>query len=429
MTSLPLEHRTATLGNQSRLVVVPMRAVHSTMVSIYVRTGSRFETPADNGVSHFLEHVLYRGTAQHPSAHAQALAFERLGSTLDASTSVDHGVLAVSIPPQNVEPVLALLCATYRAPLLEGLEIEKGIVREEILESLDDHGRLVDADEILRTLCFANHSLGFPIIGTLQQLERFDRALLQRHHRARYVGAGTVIAAAGPVDFDRLAGLLEQELGGVPVGQPPTSDVPAPLSGPCFSYVKHACSQTAVRVAYRAPSECDPDEPAMDLLLRLVDDGLSTRLYHRICDDLGLCYDVAASYEAYSDCGIVEMGADVTHEHAADVLREMLGIVRDLREQGPSLEELDRAKARHGWQLEAMLDDPEGVADFYALGELTGVARTPAERQAQLLRVTPMDVQRVAERWLVRNALSVVAVGMLSRAAQDELTRIVDDVR
>ena len=429
MTFLPLEHRTATLGNHSRLVVVPMPAVHSTVVSIYVRTGSRFETREDNGVSHFLEHVLYRGTPRHPSAHAQALAFERLGGTLDASTSVDHGVLAVSIPPQNVEAVLAILCATYREPLLEGIEIEKGIVREEILEGLDDRGRLVDADEILRALCFVNHSLGFPITGTLQQLERFDRTLLERHHRARYVGASTVVAAAGPVDFDRLASLIEQELGGVPVGQLPTSDVPGPLSGPCFSYVKHACSQTAVRVAYRAPAERDPDEPAMELLVRLVDDGLSTRLYSRICDDLGLCYDVSASYEAYSDCGIVEMGADVTHAHAADVLREMLGIVRDLREQGPSLEELERAKARHGWQLEAMLDDPGSIADFYALGELTGVARTPAERHAQLLSVTPMDVQGAAERWLARHGLSVATVGMLTRAVQDELVRIVDEVQ
>jgi predicted Zn-dependent peptidase len=426
MTSLPLEHRTATLANQSRLVVVPLPAVHSAVVSIYVRTGSRFETREDNGVSHFLEHVLYRGTSGHPSAHDQALAFERLGSTLDASTSVDHGILAVSMPPQNVESVVALLCAAYREPLLEGLEIEKGIVREEILESLDEHGRLVDADEILRTLCFANHSLGFPIIGTLQQLERFDRTLLERHHRTRYVGSGTVIAATGPVDFDRLANLFEQELAGVPVGQPPTSDVPGPSSGPRFSYVKHACSQTAVRLAYRAPAECDPDEPAMEMLLRLVDDGLSTRLYHRICDELGLCYDVSASYEAYSDCGIVEMGADATHEHAADVLREMLGIVRDLRERGPSLEELDRAKARHGWQLEAMLDDPGSMADFYALGELTGVARTPAERHAQLSGVTPTDVRRVAERWLAREALSVAIVGTLTRAAQDELARMVD---
>lgn len=424
MTSLPLEHRTATLANQSRLVVVPMPAVHTTVVSINLRTGSRFETPQDNGVSHFLEHVLYRGTARHPSAHEQALAFERLGSTLDASTSVDHGVLAVAIPPENVEPVLALLCETYKEPLLEGLAIEKGIVREEILESLDDRGRLVDADEIVRTLCFANHSLGFPITGTLQQLERFDRTLLERHHRERYVGAGTVIAVAGPVQFDRVATLLDEQLGSVPTGALPSSEVPGPLSGPYLSHVKHACSQTAVRLAYRAPGEHDRDEPAMDLLLRLLDDGLSTRLYSRICDELGLCYDVSASYEAYSDCGIVEMGADVTHEHAPDVLREMLDIVRDLREQGPSLDELERAKARHGWQLCAMLDDPESIADFYALGELTGVARTPAERHAQLSSVTPLDVRRVAQRWLVPKTLSVATVGTLPRTVQDELGRV-----
>lgn len=413
------------LRNGTRLVVVELPAAHGVVMTAHVRTGSRFEDDVTNGLSHFLEHMLYRGTTRHPSAHEQALAFERLGSTLEASTSVDHGVMEVAIVPENFESVTRLFCEAYRDPVLDRIELERGIVREEILESLDDRGRMVDADEHLRQLSFAGHPLAFPITGTLEQLSRFDQAQLRAHHRERYVGSGTVIAVAGPVGAERIAELLDQGLGSIPHGSVPELAPPPPHPGPVFRYVRHACSQTALRLAFRAPGEHDPDEPRMELLMRLLDDGLSTRLYRRICDELGLCYDVGASYEAYSDCGIVEIGAETAHDHALDVLGELLDVMRRLRDDGPTSEELDAAKDRHGWQLSMMMDDPSSVAEFYALGELTGVARTPVERHTELLAVGLDDLRSAAQRWLIPRGLSVVAVGMLSRRAQEQLERMV----
>ena len=161
-----LTHRDLELGNGLDVVLVPMEGVHRAVASLYLRVGSRFEGQHDNGISHFLEHMVFRGTPSMASAHDQALAFERLGATLYAATHVDHGVMTVSVPPTNLERVLALLAEVAVAPRFSHIEVERGIVREEILEDLDDDGRDVDADNITRALMYPEHPLGFTITGT-----------------------------------------------------------------------------------------------------------------------------------------------------------------------------------------------------------------------------------------------------------------------
>ena len=424
MALLSLQHHTTTLESGLTVIVVPMPGVHRVVLDAHLRVGPRYESPAQNGISHFLEHMLYRGTPRHPSAHAQALAFERLGGTLVAATYIDHMSMAFSVPPENLDAVLPLFAEVYREPIFDGIEIEKGIVREEIIEGLDDEGNDVDADTLLRALTFSNHPLGYPITGDLDRLESFDVPLLKQHHAAHYHGRGTVLAIAGPVDADRVFAQVEHCFQGLGSGGEPHSTAPDEQRKPRFSFVRHsASSQTDLRVSFRAPGENDADEPAMELLLRILDDGMSTRLYHQICDARGLCYDVSAGYEAYADSGLVDLAAESAHERATQVLDELFKVVEELRDQGPSGEELARAKQRYGWQLTEMLDDPGEAADFYALGQLTGVARTPAERLEQLTNVSHEHVRAAAQRIFRRHNLAVVAVGLLPRRAQEALAR------
>src|SRR6185369_11651646 len=136
------------------------------------------------GISHFLEHMVFRGTDSMPTAHDQALAFERLGATLYAATHVDHGVMSVAVPPRNLDRVLSLLGEVTIAPRFSDLEIERGIVREEILEDRDD-----DADNLSRALLYERHPLGFTITGGLDSLDRFDERMLRAHHARHYTTA------------------------------------------------------------------------------------------------------------------------------------------------------------------------------------------------------------------------------------------------
>ena len=411
------------LANGLRVSAVCMPHVRRSVIDVHTRIGSRFETAANNGISHFLEHMLHRGTPTYPSAHAQAYAFEALGGALSAMTYVDHGAISLATPPENMAELLQILAEVLQAPIFSGLDVEKGIVREEILESLDEDGRSVDADHLLRALAFPDHPLGFPITGSLATLDGFDIPLLHEQHRARYVAEGSVVTIAGPLDPDLALQQISAAFGSLPHGGEPNSVAPAAQTALNFSHIKYTGSQAAVRVGFRAPGEHHPDEPATELLLRVLDDGMATRLYERLCDERGLCYDVSASYEAYTDAGLFDVAADAAPERAEEVMSEIFGVLRSLRDEGPSESELEKAKKRFIWQLAEQDDDPAALSSFYGLGELTGVARTPEERRALLEGTSRADVHRAAQKLFSREALNVLIVGPLSAKVRDRLER------
>lgn len=407
-----------TLKNGLRVAVLPLPAVHRVSITVALRVGARFETARDNGISHLLEHMLYRGVPGHESAHDLALAFETLGGTLSAATGIDSGTLAVDCPPEHFEQTLALLSHVYREPLLTGLAVEKDIIREEILEDLDETGTLVDDYDLLRSQAFEGHPLGQTVIGTVENLDRCTVPRLRKHHARHYVGTATVVAVAGPVDPDAATRAVERFFSAVPKGAPAPAAPPPPQDAPRFRALRHAASQTAVRLGFRAPGVRDADEPAAELLLRLLDDGNSTRLYTRLCDERGLAYDVSANYEPAEDAGLLDMGCLVTHTRATVVLNEILDIVRVLRDEGPTGAELEKAKARHGWSLDALLDDPPGMTEFMSDAHLRGAPLSLRERRDRIRAVTRGAVRDAAGRLFVPEHLSVVVVG--SPSARDE---------
>jgi predicted Zn-dependent peptidase len=409
------------LGNGVRLNLVRMPAVHSAALDVHVRVGSRFETPRENGISHFHEHMLHRGIPGHPTAHAQALAFEELGAAFGAMTYVDHGVLSCSVPTENLERSLELTALLCEAPLFNDITIEKGIVREELLESYDGDGRLVDGPSILRGLCFGRHPLGMPIAGTRATLARFDAALLRKFHRRHYVGEGMVVTLAGPFDAERLGKLATRRFSGLPRGRVVTAQAPLPQLAPEFRYLADTGSQTWLGLAFRAPSDNDADEPATELLMRVLDDGNATRLYRALSDERGLCYDVSAMFEAYSDAGVLEVVAECAHASAPRVLSETLKVLTDLAEHGPTADELVRAKARLRWQMLELYDMPTELAGFVGQGVLSGSVAEPEARIEQLMNVTPARVQAAAARIFRAQHSSLVVIGKLDRKAQAKL--------
>jgi predicted Zn-dependent peptidase len=415
------------LSNGLRLLAVAMPHVHRSVLEAQIRTGSRFESPTENGISHFLEHMLYRGTPSFPTAHDQALAFETLGGTLLAATAKDVGSMQIAMPPERFLDVLPLLSEVYQQPIMSGIEIERGIVHEEILETLDEAGNLIDADDLLGAVAFPNHPLGLPITGAPEQVQQFDPTRLRRHHDLFYVGNNTTLVAAGPFDPEAVLMQLEKLFEGLPGGTRSDVRAPSPQSGPAFRFVAHGASQTSLRIGFRAPSFLDPTEPATQLLVRVLDDGLSTRLYEHICDRRGLCYDVAAYYEAYEDVGLVDLSADSANERATEVLEELFAVVNRLRDEGPSPTELDKAKRRHGWQLQMMLDNPEDVASHFGMSELARTRQHPAERREQLAAVTREQVMQAARELFKAPGLNVVAVGAQSKRQRDRLRQLTLD--
>ena len=414
------------LANGLRVVCVPQPSLHTAAVSLHLRVGSRFETREQNGCSHFLEHMLFRGTASFATAHEQALAFERLGGTLYAATHTDFGIMSLVLPPENLQPAFALFSEVAVSPRFSDIELERAIIREEILEMLDDDGHQIDPDNLSRALIYPDHALGLPITGTLQTLDRLGEPELRAHHALHYTAANMVLTFAGAIDPSACQQMARQFFGPVAAGTPiPIRPASRSQRQPRFKYVENQMSQTDLRLAFRAPGEHDPQEPAAEVLLRVLDDGMSTRLYADVCDAKGLCYDVSADYETFEDDGVLDVAAVVQHARAPVVMREICELVAQLARQGPDDEELYKARTRHGWESQALLDDAGQLADFHGLSALADIADTIDARHAEIASVTREQVRAVAQRIFRPENLSAVAVGMLEEPQRKQLEQII----
>ncbi len=294
-------------------------------------------------------------------------------------------------------------------------------MREELLEAYDGNGRLIDGPSILRQLCFGRHALGMPIAGTRGTLARFDAAALRRFHREHYVGAGMVLTLAGPFEPERLARLASRRFSSLPRGRELGADAPTAQRAPEFRYVADSGSQTWLGLAFRAPGEHDADEPATELLMRVLDDGNATRLYRALSDERGLCYDVSALFESYADVGVLEIVAECAHSSAPRVLEETLNVLLDLASHGPTAAELERVKARIRWQMQELYDMPTELAAFVGQGVLSGVEPSPEARALQLMAVGAERVRAAAERIFRAQQSSLVVIGKLDRRAQAKL--------
>jgi predicted Zn-dependent peptidase len=426
---MSIRHHVATLPGGLRVVVVPQPQLHRAHVALWVRVGSRFETADTNGIGHFLEHMIYRGTPRIPSAHAVNLAFEELGGSLFASTQVDHGIFALTLPPETLDEACALFGEVLACPAFLDIDIERGIVLEEILEDLDDEGRQVDADNLTRELIYGSHPLGFTITGSEAHVRSFDEPTLRRTHARHYTADNAILAFAGSVDVPGALRLAERDFGKLPRGARITSDPPAAPNAQKrarLQIVDNVSSQTDLRICLRAFAETDPLRPALDVLMRLVDDGMSTRLYHRLCDARGLCYDVSAGYDGYEDDGVVDVAAGVQHQRAALVTREVLSMFVELAREGPTPEELEKARRRIAWDARGLADSAEDAGSYYAAGLLFDRFATPEQDVAELTAVTAEEV-RAAARTIARpERLCVVAVGLLEKGEDRRLEQVVE---
>ena len=417
--------REHTSANGLRVVVVPQTHLQGATLSVFVKVGPRYERPAVNGVSHFLEHMLFRGTENFANAYELSLASERLGGTLEAATYSDFTNYQISVPSEHAEAGLELLAELLRAPRFLELALEKKIVREEILADLDESGREVDVENLSRMLIFGQHPLGFKITGDADNVDRLSLDDLREHMRLHYGSCNIVVVATGAVEADAIIATAERVLGGLPPGHLTLVEEPPPARhDKHLWFVRNDGSQTELRVCFRSFGGDDPDFMALKLLLRVLDDGMSTRLHRRMTDETGLAYEAFAALDSYEEIGVVELGASVEHDKVAEALRVMLALMSDLRDGEITSAELEKARTRYAWNLRRILDSAEEMAMYAGTQALFG--RNP--RLELLLEecaaVTLADLERVARRVIRRESVHIVCVGKVKKPIERATAKV-----
>ena len=421
---------TTTLDNGLAVTTVALPHLHTAVCALFIKVGSRFESPADNGLSHFVEHMIFRGTEKYPTSLALYSAFEHLGSTLHAETGRDYTMYQLALEPEQLPAAIELLGELFTSPRFSDIELERQLILEEINEDYDEEGVEINADDIARGLAFEDHPLGQRIIGPRANVERFSDADVRRHFSGFYCAANANLTVAGPIEHGRIVEVAARALAKLPTGK--RAEVPAapPVAeGPRLRHVPDAGSQTSLAVLFRAVPELDPAYIALVALLRVLDDGMSTRLHYTLADQKGLAYSVHAAIEPLADAALFEISSATANAKVPSLVRELFGLLDGLRKGQVTTDELAKARVRYRYETLASIDDAAAMAGWFGGTALYYPPPALSARLASMQAVSVDDIVNVARQVLDPERLVLAAVGTLSRARLGELRSIVTDWR
>jgi predicted Zn-dependent peptidase len=428
VTTTFCEARRRILPNGLRVLTVPAPFLHSAMLALYVRAGSRHERGAVNGVSHFLEHLFFRGSQAWPDTVAMNAAVESAGGNLNGITARDHGCYYTPIHAGELATGMAILGDMIRRPLLREMDVEREIILEEILDEVDGDGRDIDADNLSKRLAFGDHPLGFKIAGTPEIIRHIDEEDVRAHHARYYVGSNLVLCVAGPVREGEVAELAEEHFGALPRGRVSRDVSPPPWpSGPRLEHVHHEDAQSELCLNFPCPPEHHPDYPVHLVIRRILDDGLSSRLPFEVVERRGLAYALHAGIDAFADCGMFAIDGACAPRKLPRVVSEILRVLGELTARPVREEELVRVQRRHRMTLAFSLDSAAELAGWYGSGEVLHAPEGFEDRCRRVEGVTASDVLRVARSTFTRRNLVAVFVGPGTARGRRELEQAIRD--
>ena len=404
------------------VVTIETPHLHSLMVSVYVRVGSRHEEVKNNGVSHLLEHLFFRGSKSYPDSVRMNAAVESVGGNLNGVTMRDSSYFYTPAHQDGLEVPLSVLGEMMTRPKLGHLETEKRIILEEMLDEVDERGRDVDVDNLSKRVLYEGHPMSHKIAGTTDSVKKLTLRDVRKHFERAYVGGNIVVAVSGPVTRKRVVKATKESFRYLPpgprLGEAPPSEL-AP-TGPRFKFVTLDEAQVEFRMSFPTVREDHPDSAGLGLLRRVLDDGLSSRLPHNIVEKRGLAYSVGAMIESFHDVGTFEIEGASAPENLAEVFQEVLRTLGTLRAGKISREELRRVKTRFAMQLDFLQDSPGDLCGWFGAGELYRPVETFEQKKEEMERVTLADLQRLAKKWLSAERMVTVAVGPRSAKKKSE---------
>ncbi|MCC6809496.1 MAG: insulinase family protein [Deltaproteobacteria bacterium] len=414
------------LANGLRVVCVEAPHLKSAYVGLVIGIGSRHEQAKDNGLSHFLEHMVFRGTRKYEDARDLNAAAESIGGALDAATYRDHTHYGTVAHPSRVDLALELLSEIVLYPKLQHIETERTIIMEEMRESFGARGQLVDVDTLAHQQHYKGHALGQPIEGTVENVERFTRRDLKRHFAACYTAPASVLVLAGNVRLAEVLPRVKRRFLRMSDRAPATTKAPNHAAKkPRLHWVNDPGAQVDLRLCFSGLAAADRDAPALNMLSRVLGEGLSSRLHSDLIDKKALAYSLSAGPEMFADCGTYDFDVAVAPEKLLVTVRELLAFANDAIAKPPTKKELTLAKERYAIGLDFMADAPADLA-LWTARNLQQDLDVDIDRAAErFFAVTSDDCRRVAARIFDRRTLLACGVGAISKTLRRGLERAV----
>ena len=335
------EHHVTTLPNGVRVASEAMSGLRSAALGVFVGVGSRDEAAPVGGVSHFIEHLLFRGSDAH-SALEIAQIFDRFGAELNAATSREFTEIYARVIDSHVDAALGVVGGMVRSPTWSDLDAERDVVLEEIAMYDDAPDDLVH--DLIGEVVFPGDALGRPVIGSAEVIAALTPADVAAHHATYYCGTNIVVSAAGSVDHDALVALVERELGSVPAGVGPERASVAAESPPGRAFLERDTEQFHLCLGAPGVSRHDDRRFATSLLDQLLGGGASSRLFQEIRERRGMAYAVYTFGSHYRETGHVGVYVGTRAENVEECLSVIGREIGVVAAGNFDPDELERAK-------------------------------------------------------------------------------------
>ncbi|MCL6453437.1 MAG: insulinase family protein [Alicyclobacillus sp.] len=399
------------LSNGIRVVGEEIPNLRSVSIGIWIATGSRYETPQNNGISHFLEHMLFKGTERY-SARELAEVFDGIGGQVNAFTSKEYTCFYAKVLDEHFDLALGTLADMFLHSTFASDEMdkEKRVVIEEIHMYEDTPDELVM--DVLAEHVYGNHPLGYTILGLEDNLRRFSREQLQQHVREHYLPDSVVVSVAGNIPQARAVEAVERLFG---VYRAPSGAMTPALVRPGFQpgirIREKDIEQVHVCLASNGLAAGDPDLYALVLLNNALGSSSSSRLFQEIREARGLAYSVFSFHTSYRDSGMFGIYVGTSPEQVGEVVRLVYSICADVAAHGLTAEELRKGKEQVKGSMMLSLESTSSRMSRLGKNELMLGREVPLdETLAGIQAVTEDDVRRVAQQ-LLTGPFAVAAVG------------------
>ncbi len=407
-------HYKTVLSNGVRVVTGPMTGVRSASLIFYYGVGSRFEEPRIQGVSHFLEHMLFKGTEKRPDPMMISQQIEGIGGTLNAGTGRESTNYWCKVPSTHFAMAFEVLADIIRNSVIDAAELDKerSVIIEEIRSVNDSPEDLVH--DVIDEVVWGDQGIGRPIAGTEDTVSNIDRDGMVDFWRRNYRPERLVIATGGDITHEQTVELAEKYFG----------DLEAQGPGNEFDLTRSEQKETKIHLVNRETEQAHLclAMPALSYsterryvqgtIEAILSSGMSSRLFQEIREKRGLVYSVYGYFRPYADIGQAVVYAGTDLERVEETVGAIVEELRKLRDDGVPEEELQRTKDLRKGRLLMGLEDSRSVASWVGSQELTyGEIRTPEEVMVKIEQVTAKQVKELAEEIFQPEKLSLALIG------------------
>ncbi len=411
--ALPANIHKTSLPNGLRVVTESMPAVRSVSLGVWLNAGSRHETDPESGITHFIEHMVFKGTDRF-SARELACEIDGLGGNLDAFTSKETTAFTAKVLDEHWPRALDILADMVQNPTLaeDEIEREKGVILEELKMDEDNPDYLLGT--IFAGSFWRGHGMGRPVIGTQESIRGFGRSRLRQFFADTFRASNLMLAAAGNIDHDDFVGAAERHFGDLADADAVRTEQPPKGQAEIVLRDKPSLEQVHVLLGVETFSALDPRRFAGLVLSTLLGGGFSSRLFQKIREEAGLAYSVYSDLGLYSDAGCLSVGAGTSLDALRTVLQYALREFRDLKDRLAPESELRRAKDHLKGSLMLGLESTGSrMANLARQEAIHGHVRSLDEINDRIESVTAPEVQALANEWFQQDRLALTVLGNL----------------